>query len=131
MSGWTAERAQAIARGVIEGETAPDLEQLTPRRILSIAGAAARAKGFVEYADFQDDMLLETLAGRKPNEIGYRLFEVEKVLKAHSWTKQGRPARFYPPPGALLLPSAEDDFNYEPIQVRGGPLSEQILRDRR
>ena len=68
MSSWTAERAQAIARGVVEGETTPDLEQLTPQRILSIAGAEARAKGFAEYADFQDDMLLETPAGRKPNE---------------------------------------------------------------
>lgn len=131
MGNWNAERAQTIARGVVEGRSTPQLEELTPQRVLDIAVAAARSKGFAEYADFQDDMLLEILAGRKPNEIGYRLFEIEKVLKAHFWTKGGRPARFVPPPGARLPLSSAGDFDYEPLTLQGGLLSEQILKDRR
>lgn len=95
-------RSSYCAR-VPEGQTTPELEQLTPPpRILGIAVAAARTEEFAEYADFQEDMLLEILANRKPNEVGYRLFEIETVLKAHSWKKEGRSAHFYPPPGALL-----------------------------
>ncbi len=129
---WDAARAQHLAKEVIEGRTKPGMDQLTPQRILSIAIAAVRIKGYAEYTDFAEELFLEIMAGRKPTEAGFRLTQPEKVLLAHLWTKQGRPARFYPPVHAVTTSLAETaDDDYAPVSIRGEPLSTTILRERR
>jgi hypothetical protein len=73
------------------------MDELTPQRILQTAKTAVQVKGYAEYADFADDLFLEIMAGRKPNEVGWRLTQPDNVLRANLWTKQGRPAKFFPP----------------------------------
>ncbi len=73
------------------------MDTLTPARILEIANAAAKSKGYAEYADFADDLFLEIMAGRPPYEVGWRLNEPHNVLQANLWTVEGRPAKFFPP----------------------------------
>jgi hypothetical protein len=94
---WTGDRALQIAETVLNGEITPTMDRLTPARILEIANAAVKSKGYAAYADFNDDLFLEIMAGRPPHEIGWRLNEPRNVLRANLWTIDGKPAKFFPP----------------------------------
>jgi len=94
---WTGERAIQIAKAVLKGEITATMDKLTPARILEIANAAVKSKGYAEYADFADDLFLEIMGGRPPYEVGWRLNEPRNVLRANLWTVEGRPAKFFPP----------------------------------
>ncbi|MDY6918371.1 MAG: hypothetical protein SVP26_10610 [Chloroflexota bacterium] len=94
---WTEARALQISQAVLSGELTPTIDRLTPARILEIANAAVRSKGYAEYADFADELFIEIMAGRPPYEIGWRLNQPRTVLRANLWTVEGRPAKFYPP----------------------------------
>jgi hypothetical protein len=94
---WTKDRAIQLAKEVLNGKITPEMDMLKPERILDIANAAVKNKGYAEYADFADDLFLEIMAGRPPYEVGWRLNEPRNVLLANLWTVEGRPAKFRPP----------------------------------
>ena len=94
---WTGNRALQVAKAVLDGKITPTIDRLTPIRILEIANAAVKSKGYTEYADFADELFIEIMAGRPPYEVGWRLNEPRNVLRANLWTVEGRPAKFYPP----------------------------------
>ena len=94
---WTKEKAIKLVEAILKGEIKPTMDRLTPLRILEIANASVKSKGYAEYADFADDLFIEIMAGRPPYEVGWRLNEPRNVLRANLWTVEGRPTKFFPP----------------------------------
>lgn len=73
-------------------------EILTFERIISIAEEMASKKGWVDYSDYDEDLLREVLNGFwAPSSLGWRLQTIRYVLKQKGWGPQGRPVKFYPP----------------------------------
>lgn len=90
-----------ILKTAIEGKL-PEGEILTPERILAIACTAAEKKGYVEYIDYNLDLLTEALNGwAEPSQLGFRLQPIRDALRYGGWKPtKTKPVRFFPPPRA-------------------------------
>ena len=76
---------------------------LDPERIVEIARQAANRRGYVMYADYNEDLRHEICVERtlQPTLAGRYLQTIKSVLERARWIhedgRRGRPARFYPP----------------------------------
>ncbi|MDP2918825.1 MAG: hypothetical protein Q8O43_01205 [Dehalococcoidia bacterium] len=78
--------------------TLPREEVLTFRHIIEVAEEVVKTRAYVDYADYQTELLTEVLNGFWPIEkIGFRQYTIRYALKQSGWRPESKPARFYPP----------------------------------
>jgi len=97
-----------VIQAAMEGNL-PEGEILTPEHILARAHAAAEEKGYVEYVDYNLDLLTEALNGwAEPSQLGFRLQPIRDVLKHGGWKPtKTKPVQFFPPQDVKRQPVRE------------------------
>lgn len=73
-------------------------EVLTFDHIIEVAEDTAKTKGYVQYSDYDLDLLTEVLNGTwPPSSLGFRLQNIRYALTQRKWRPEGRPVKFFPP----------------------------------
>jgi hypothetical protein len=73
-------------------------EALSFDHIIAVAQDVAQTKGYVQYSDYDVDLLIEVLNGTwPPSSLGFRLQNIRYALMQRQWRSEGRPVKFFPP----------------------------------
>lgn len=92
------EKLEKVLQDACRGKL-PEGEILTFDHIIEVAEEMVKVKGYVDYSDYDAELLAEVLNGYcRPSKLGFRQYPIRYALTQRGWQEtKGKPKQFSQP----------------------------------